>query len=135
MPSVKKKPLVWKSHTVSAFNRPQLRLLSREFSLAGPAPLALPSVSSAVSTCDLPDLTGFPTPRDKAVRLLQAAAAIEHALMMQYIYAGYGFSTPHRDILNIASEEMSHLMTVQNLLKLVGAEPDLGRQDFRGSGF
>ena len=36
----------------------------------------------------------------------------------------------YRDIVGIAIEEMAHLMTVQNLLKLVGAEPELARQDF-----
>lgn len=70
-------------------------------------------------------------PVKKAVRLLRFAAEIEHCLMVQYLYAGYGFrSSPNAEVLGVAIEEMSHLMTVQNLLKLVGAGPHLLRQDF-----
>jgi Ferritin-like len=36
----------------------------------------------------------------------------------------------YRDIIGVAVEEMAHLMTVQNLLKLLGAEPEFARQDF-----
>src|SRR5882672_323034 len=89
------------------------------------------------TTVDLPDLSAFPTPLEKALRLLQAAAAIEHALMVQYLYAGSAFSGEdqaiaqhYRDVIGIAVEEMAHLMTVQNLLKLLGAQPELARQDF-----
>ena len=123
-----KKPLRWKSRRAAAERTPQIRLLSLEFTpqnMSAPLP-----GTAATATIDLPDLTSYPAPIDKAIRLLQAGAAIEHALLIQYLYAGYGFSPENRDILNIAIEEMSHLMTVQNLLLLVGAQPDLSRQDF-----
>ncbi|MGH3998318.1 MAG: ferritin-like domain-containing protein [Pseudonocardiaceae bacterium] len=69
-------------------------------------------------------------PRDEAVFLLTAAAEIEHALMVQYLYAAYSVrvADPNREQLalvqdrltQIAREEMGHLATVQNLLHLIG---------------
>src|SRR5438105_14568049 len=72
-------------------------------------------------------------PRDEAVFLLHAAAEVEHALMVQYLYAAYslreGFTGPgapselnswRRTLVQIAREEMAHLLTVQNLLHLIG---------------
>jgi hypothetical protein len=76
-------------------------------------------------------------PRDEAVFLLTAAAEIEHALMVQYLYAAYSVRVagPHVDelqmvrnlLVQIAREEMGHLVTVQNLLHLVGGPLNLGR--------
>src|SRR3954468_13476877 len=67
--------------------------------------------------------------REYAVFLLHVAAEIEHALMIQYLYAAYslggsGLSTDQQAlaghwrtvILGIAKEEMGHFVTVQNLL-------------------
>ena len=74
------------------------------------------------------------SPRDEAVLLLTAAAEIEHALMVQYLFAAYsldpaGAAPSHtrrveelqRSIAQIAREEMGHLITVQNLLLVMGA--------------
>ena len=84
---------------------------------------------------DLPDLSAFPTSLQKTVFLLQAAAEIEHALLVQYLYGAYsGPSSGKAEVTSIAVEEMSHLMTVQNLLLLVGADPHLQRQDFEPPG-
>src|SRR5437764_736032 len=65
--------------------------------------------------------------RDYAVMLLHVGAEIEHALMVEYLYAGYslggpGVPEPYREmvrgwqevILGIAKEEMGHLISVQN---------------------
>ena len=81
--------------------------------------------------------------RDHVVMLLHIGAAVEHALMVQYLYAAYsigGDQIPqHRramvqrwrdGILSIAKEEMGHLLTVQNMLALLGAPINLDRQDF-----
>ncbi|MEZ6091832.1 MAG: ferritin-like domain-containing protein [Pirellulaceae bacterium] len=38
---------------------------------------------------ELPDLSEYATPLAKARLLLDTAAEIEHALMVQYLYAGY----------------------------------------------
>lgn len=82
-------------------------------------------------------------PRDEAWFLLNIAAEIEHALMVQYLYAAYsldpdGARADQRDtvikwrlsILEIAREEMGHLATVQNLLRLIGAPLTLERDEF-----
>jgi hypothetical protein len=80
------------------------------------------------------------TPRDEAAFWLAAAAEIEHALMVQYLFAAYSLNpaaagTRAADVesvkgqlIQIAREEMGHLMTVQNLLLLIGAPLHLGRE-------
>ncbi len=79
-------------------------------------------------------------PRDEVVFLLTAAAEIEHALMVQYLFAAYSVRVveddPHaeelgavqRILTQIAREEMGHLATVQNLLHLVGGPLNLNRE-------
>jgi len=85
---------------------------------------------------------------DWTVFLLHTAAEIEHALMVQYLYAAYSlgernFQGPHvpsgaqgfvrtwrSKIVGIAMEEMGHLITVQNLLRLIGAALNFEREDF-----
>ena len=87
--------------------------------------------------------------RDYAVFLLSMAAEIEHSLMVQYLYAAWSFGgaqvppqhraeveTWRRILLGIAKEEMGHLLTVQNLLRLIGGPAHLDREDFPwNSGF
>jgi hypothetical protein len=77
-------------------------------------------------------------PRDETVFLLTVVAEIEHALMVQYLYAAYsvrapGDSTTELDtiqalLLQIAREEMGHLATVQNLLHLIGGPLNFNRE-------
>jgi rubrerythrin len=87
------------------------------------------------------DLGSRMVARDQAALLLSVAAEIEHALMVQYLYAAYSIRTDQEDhaargtaigiagrILQIAREEMGHLITVQNLLHLIGAPPRFERQ-------
>lgn len=76
------------------------------------------------------------TPRDEAVFLLTAAAEIEHALMVQYLFAAYSINVQanpsagdlQQRLLQIAREEMGHLMTVQNLLHLLGGPLNFNRE-------
>lgn len=80
--------------------------------------------------------------RDYLVMLLHIAAELEHALMVEYLYAAYSLGGPgaaeHPDavvewrdaILTVAREEMGHLITVQNLLLLIGGPVSFERQDF-----
>jgi hypothetical protein len=99
---------------------------------------------------ELPDLTDWPQPLDKARILLESAAEVEHALMVQYLYAAYSLKDAREVtdaaqqialddtsaeswpqlLLSIAREEMGHLMTVQNLLLALGLAPNLEREDF-----
>lgn len=62
--------------------------------------------------------------------LLDAVAEVEHALLVQYLYAAYSIKatgTPapvrqrRRQLVKTAVEEMGHLMTAQNLLLAIGA--------------
>lgn len=80
---------------------------------------------------------------DYLALLLTVAAQIEHSLMVQYLYAAYSMGGPdvppdrqetvtawQQTILGIAKEEMGHLITVQNVLKLIGAPLALDREDY-----
>jgi hypothetical protein len=81
--------------------------------------------------------------RDYLIELLHIGSEIEHGLMVQYLYAAYslgGEHVPPEDqarvrqwqdlILTVAREEMGHLLTVQNLLLLVGGPVWFNREDF-----
>src|SRR5215203_4180298 len=85
---------------------------------------------------------------DWAVFLLHTAAEIEHALMVQYLYAAFSLGEPpfrgpnvplgaqtlvddwRETILDIAKQEMGHLITVQNLLRFIGGSLNFEREDF-----
>lgn len=79
---------------------------------------------------------------DYLVMLLHIAAELEHALMVEYLYAAYSLggegTGEHADrmrdwrdtILTVAREEMGHLLTVQNLLLLVGGPVSFERDDY-----
>lgn len=80
---------------------------------------------------------------DYTVFLLHVGAEIEHALMVQYLYAAWslgGPQVPAEDrktvqgwqtvILGIAKEEMGHLITVENLLRLIGGPLNFEREDY-----
>jgi hypothetical protein len=119
--------------------------------LIAPAAAVLPEGPEIVEMMlPLPVLTGYPTPIAKTKVLLESAAEVEHALMVQYLYAAYSLkdvsevadpvlklaldmtradSWP-RVLFDIAREEMGHLMSVENLLLLVGLAPNLEREDF-----
>jgi len=82
-------------------------------------------------------------PRDYLSFLLHLDAEIEHALMDQYLYAAWSLGGPQvppehaarvrgwqEVILGIAKEEMGHLLTIQNVLQLIGAPLNLSRDDY-----
>jgi Ferritin-like len=71
---------------------------------------------------------------------LSFGATVEHCLMVQYLYAAYSLRVDEpdkdrrkmierwrADILAVAKEEMGHLLTVQNLRRLLGSTVDIGR--------
>jgi Ferritin-like len=103
----------------------------------------------AVAAIRSPVLEGAPTYssplnyHDEAIFLLHTAAEIEHSLMVQYLYAGYSLDPNlangedkekvqrwQREILHIAREEMGHLVTVQNVLRLIGGPLKFGREEY-----
>src|SRR5947208_12215392 len=81
------------------------------------------------------------SPHDEAVFLLNIAAEVEHALMVQYLFAAYSLQDASRfpaaqaallrawrgALATVAREEMGHLITVQNLLRSLGAPLSLAR--------
>ncbi len=85
-----------------------------------------------------PEVEGAETPEEAAIGLLQLAAEIEHALMVQYLYAAnsiVGGSTKPawRIIMSVAVQEMGHLISVQNLLLAIGGPESFhfGRDSIR----
>jgi Ferritin-like len=108
--------------------------------------LSLGAAAECPSTANSNDEKDFPlefSPHQYLIFLLHIAAEIEHALMVEYLYAGYTLGGPqvpeeHREevarwqeiIAGIAKEEMGHLMTVQNLLRVLGGPLNLDREDY-----
>lgn len=76
------------------------------------------AVNQALSETGTPVTAGSENnPKQDVIGLLKLAAEVEHALMVQYLYAAGSAKADVRDaILKVAVEEMGHLMTVQNLL-------------------
>ncbi|MBB6130944.1 ferritin-like domain-containing protein [Mucilaginibacter lappiensis] len=82
--------------------------------------------------------------KDYLAFLLSINAEIEHGLMLQYLYAGYSMGgeqvvlPEHQEkvrnwkelILGVAKEEMGHFISVQNILKVIGAPLNFGRTDY-----
>lgn len=111
--------------------------------------LAQPSLIelSAAVRPPIPSTVSAETPKEDALGLLKLAAEIEHALMVQYLYAAWSLpfddahpneSTARQTILEIAVQEMLHLLSVQNLLLALGgvSQLHLGRDAIRaGSNF
>jgi rubrerythrin len=116
--------------------RHQVQLIFHEGSRA-PRPLAL-EVARGVPNRLTFELVPALSPRDEAIFLLHTAAEIEHALMVQYLYAAWSLPESgssrverwRRDILQIAREEMAHFAAVQNLLRFIGGPLNFDREDF-----
>lgn len=83
------------------------------------------------------------SPHDEAIFFLHIASEVEHALMVQYLYAAFSLGGKEvsddkkeivnewrRQILGIAREEMGHLITVQNILHSIGGPLTFQREDF-----
>jgi hypothetical protein len=103
-----------------------------------------PPGPGAPAIFDIPTHDPPLAPRDEMVFLLHTGAEIEHALLVQYLYAAYSLKAAEdvpqehaaqvrawkRTLLGIAREEMGHLITVQNVLRLIGAPINLEREDY-----
>ncbi len=83
----------------------------------------------------------FADPYLELVRLLHEASEIEHALLVQYLYAAFSVKDRYAtvigtggddaiSIVGVAIQEMHHLARVNELLGLLHAAPNLVRQDF-----
>ena len=73
-------------------------------------------------------------PRDEAIFLLHTAAEVEHALMVQYLYASWSAMLDQpawaEVILGVAKQEMGHLITVENILRALRAPLNFDREDY-----
>lgn len=99
---------------------------------------------AAETAPELPSLDFYTAARERASYLLTVGAEVEHALMAQYLYAGYSLGGPHlsdpkhqelaqkwrETVLQIAREEMGHLATVENVMTLIGAPLSFERQEY-----
>jgi hypothetical protein len=84
--------------------------------------------------------------REQALHALYEAAELEHCLMCTYLYAAFSLKTSveegltaaqldavtrwKRSVLQVAIEEMSHLMSVWNITVALGGAPRVGRANF-----
>jgi hypothetical protein len=94
-------------------------------------PGGLGSLRAALRAGGYPWVPQVDTPLQEAQVLLRAGAEVEHALLVEYLYAAWSSTSDaiRARVLTVAIQEMSHLVTVQNLLLFTGAKPYLGRQD------
>jgi hypothetical protein len=88
-------------------------------------------VALTLATLSRFDVPGARDEREVAIGMLNTAAEIEHGVMIEYLFAAMTVEDPEAAnvITGIAVEEMGHLLTVQNLLLFLDAEPCLHRQD------
>lgn len=82
-------------------------------------------------------------PKDWLTYMIHIDAELEHSLMVQYLYAAYSLGGDHipaehqamvkswqEIIMGIAKEEMGHFVSIQNVLRVIGAPLNFSRQDF-----
>jgi rubrerythrin len=85
-------------------------------------------VREMVLRVGIPIVEGVGTAREFAIELLKLAAEVEHALMVQYLYAATSIPDEpgpdsvnyHEKLMDVVVQEMGHLATIQNLLLLLG---------------
>lgn len=115
---------------------------AEEFFVFDESKLAEP-ISPLLANTAWIEVSGAKTPREELLVLLSFGAEVEHALLVQYLYAiasldpnGTDLTQQLRWILhNIALQEMAHFVSVQNILLAVGG-PDFihtGRDSFRSA--
>jgi hypothetical protein len=84
--------------------------------------------------------------REQALHALYEAAELEHCLMCTYLYAAFSLKSSIDEgltaeqlvavtrwrslILQVATEEMGHLMAVWNITVSLGGAPRVGRSNF-----
>ena len=93
----------------------------------------------------MPALSAAPS-REQLLHLLYEAAELEHCLMCTYLYAAFSLKRTEaegltaeqcgivqgwrRTILEVATEEMGHLVAVWNITSALGGAPRIGRMNF-----
>ncbi len=103
-------------------------------------PIEQPAVAPAAPPADR-IVRDFDDPYLELVRLLHSAAEVEHALMVQYLYAAFSVKDAYplvrgstfassTDLFGVSIQEMQHLHTVNRLLVVLRAAPNLLSQSF-----
>jgi Ferritin-like len=122
----------------------RLRRSSRRLREPLPSMAAAGADESVAALRQEPDeiIRDFDDPYLELVRLLREASEIEHALLVQYLYAAFSVTSQYpevsgtpglpnaRNLVGVAVQEMQHLHTVNRLLVTIGAGPGLASQDF-----
>jgi hypothetical protein len=126
----------------------QLRHLNRFIRLAKQEEFLAKSLTSKkarkpVDQCGKINIPSEFNAKDWLSFLLHIDAELEHGLMVQYLYGAYSMGGDHikeKDkhtvrkwqeiVLGISKEEMGHLVSVQNVLRVIGAPLNFSRQDF-----
>jgi hypothetical protein len=84
------------------------------------------AIGNALRSGGIAEAVAAPTPAEDALGLLTLAAEVEHALMVQYLYAAASIAPTgagtavRRIVTSVAVQEMFHLLAVQNLLLALG---------------
>jgi hypothetical protein len=105
------------------------------------AALAARTTSTATRPREAHVIHQFETPRLELMRLLREACEVEHALMLQYLYAAFSVKPAYAgligngapgatDLIGVAVQEMQHLGAVNRLLVLLGGAPQLAPLEF-----
>lgn len=122
--------IVWEPRAPSTVRR-----ILRTFTGAPTNPLTL-----AIEHYGMPKPSTPLSPIDEVKFFLRVAASVEHALMVEYLYAAYSIDDDlakklrpifgqRLPLVRVAVQEMGHLLAVQNMLLLTGGEVCLTRQD------
>jgi len=110
-----------------------------------PSPAASMPEPATLRVCD-DDEEVVVGSREQLLHLLAEAAEIEHSLMCSYLYAAFSLRTEEEDgldeprravvrrwrdaIMDVAVQEMGHLLMVANLTVAVGGRPHFSRPNF-----
>lgn len=117
--------------------KPTTEVATTEFTTAlapGADPARAAALRAMIAETGLPQSVTPLSVVEEARLLLRAAAEVEHALLVQYLYAAYSIKdegdagTWRFELVQIAIEEMGHLLTLQNLLLAIGGAPYFDRE-------
>ena len=120
MVSIRKPRIQWKKPSKPL--EAMVGLLSVEVKESAPPVLTMDqAVRTAVMAVGLPSTADAATPKEDLIGLLKLAAEVEHALMVQYLYAAMSLKGgDNRQVAHVAVQEMGHFVTAQNLLLALG---------------
>lgn len=88
-----------------------------------------PESRQRILAAGIPYVSGA-SAREEVCELLATAARAEHAMMVEYLRSAFSAQDPAiaQTLSEIAGDELQHLLTLQNLRLMLGAEPKLDRQ-------